>query len=455
MLAGCLSLYGCVGRSGTSIYTTPNAGVPANGAPGTGPDGAAAPLPEEVFDYAWQLIHDHHYDPDFGGVDWLAVREELRPLAAAARSPEELRDVIRRMLGRLDGSHFALLPAGIGPLDGIGVDDAEPGTGDVGLALRLLEHGVVVTRVDAESAAADAGVAPGWLVHAIGSHPVDAWLAGIDTLRDPRAADVARYHAVLAMAAHLAGPPGTEVPVVFEDAAGERIELRLERRPAGVVTRLGNLPPLRAELRHERREYDGASIGVIRFNVWVPALAAEFDRAVDELRDANGIVIDLRGNPGGIAAMVVGIAGHFLDEPLPLGTIVNRDAMLQFTANPRRVNPDGIAVRPYSGPLAILVDPLAASTSEIFAAALQSLGRARIFGERTAGQALPSVMSRLPNGDVLQHAVADFTLADGSRIEGRGVIPDEAVAPARAELLEGRDPALEAAMEWIAAIDDR
>ena len=64
----------------------------------------------DTFDRAWTLIADTHWDPELGGLDWKAVRDELRPRAAAARSDRELREVIEEMLGRLGQSHFALLP---------------------------------------------------------------------------------------------------------------------------------------------------------------------------------------------------------------------------------------------------------------------------------------------------------------------------------------------------------
>jgi carboxyl-terminal processing protease len=181
----------------------------------------------------------------------------------------------------------------------------------------------------------------------------------------------------------------------------------------------------------------------------MPLLLAHFDRAVDAVRDCRGIVLDLRGNPGGAGAMVMGIGGHFLDSAVSLGTLRMRTNELRFVANPRRVSTRGETVRPYAGPLAILVDPLTGSTSEIFAAGLQALGRARVFGEASAGQALPAMATRLPTGDVLLHVIADFVAPDGRRIEGRGVIPDEVVPLRRAELLMGRDAALDAAVGWI------
>ena len=102
-----------------------------------------------------------------------------------------------------------------------------------------------------------------------------------------------------------------------------------------------------------------------------------------------------------------------------------RDAVLEFRANPRRSTTDGRSVEPFRGPLAILVDELTASASECFAGGLQDLGRARIFGTQTMGQALPAATRPLSNGDVLMYAIGDFVTSKGRPLEGQGVVPDE------------------------------
>jgi carboxyl-terminal processing protease len=154
------------------------------------------------------------------------------------------------------------------------------------------------------------------------------------------------------------------------------------------------------------------------------------------------MVIDLRGNLGGLGIMAMGMAGWFVEDPeLRLGTMYMRRQTIKFVINPRRPN--------YRGPLAILVDGLSASTAEIMAGGLQDLKRARIFGMRTAGAALPSTIERLPNGDALQYAIANYVSESGRTLEGAGVMPDEEIVPARAALLAGRDPILQAALQWI------
>jgi carboxyl-terminal processing protease len=182
--------------------------------------------------------------------------------------------------------------------------------------------------------------------------------------------------------------------------------------------------------------------------VWLTPVDGVVAKAVDGHREAAGMILDLRGNPGGLAAMLMGIAGQFVSERVSLGEMRSRDGTLQFFANPRAVSPEGKPVKPFAGRVAILVDGLTGSASECFAGGMQAIGRARLFGERSLGQALPALFDRLPSGDVLVHAYADFLTAKGARVEGTGVIPDVSVPWSRTALLAGHDQALEAATEW-------
>jgi carboxyl-terminal processing protease len=75
--------------------------------------------------------------------------------------------------------------------------------------------------------------------------------------------------------------------------------------------------------------------------------------------------------------------------------------------------------------------------------------RARVFGTKTAGAALPSVIERLPNGDGFQYAIANYISQGGKPLEGIGVIPDEEIRQTRRQLLDGKDAVLDAAVAWI------
>ena len=407
--------------------------------------GTVAQVPQgvETFDAAWRLVRDSHFDRTFNGVDWDAVGAELRPRAAAARNPGDLRAVIRDMLGRLGQSHFALLPASA---DGAS-DAARDVSGTPGFDVRLAGKDLLVTDVDPDGGAAAAGVRTGWKLRSIDGNTTTAVLASLPDTLEPRLVQVEAWR-VAQM--RLRGPAGSRALMSFEDGSGAAVHSLVERRlERGQPVTVGNLPTMYVRVRSQRLETPaGRQAGVIGFNVWMTAVDPLFQKAVDEFRQTDGIVIDLRGNPGGLAAMLMGISGHFIDERKALGVMKTRDNELRFVVNPRRVSAGGERVQPFTGPVAVLVDALSGSASECFAGGMQSLGRVRVFGQRTMGQALPALFDRLPNGDVLIHAYGDFVTTDGTRLEGRGVVPDEPVVLDRGELLAGRDRTLEAALAW-------
>jgi carboxyl-terminal processing protease len=396
----------------------------------------------ETFEAAWTIIRDSHFDPGMNGLDWQAVRTELGPRAASARTDGELRDVIKEMLGRLGLSHFALIPSG-GDTAGAPTDLS----GDPGFEVRLIGTELLVIQVDPQGGAATAGVKLGWRLLSIDAMPVADLLKRVPDTMPERLRQVEIWRL---METRIRGPRGSHAAFMFEDGTRD-VGVSVERRPeSGLPATVGNLPTMFVRVEEEERKTArGATAGVIRFNVWMPAVDALFAKAVDRFRGSDAIVIDLRGNPGGLAAMIMGISGHFLAERKPLGIMKTRENELRFAANPRLVNAAGQRVEPFAGPVAILVDEMTGSASECFAGGLQSLGRARVFGQTSMGQALPAFFDKLPNGDVLIHATGDFVTADGTRLEGRGVIPDQPVQVTRGELLAGKDPTLAAALAWV------
>ena len=415
--------------------------APAQTAPRISPFLAVA-----TFDSAWRIVRNTHFDTTFNGVDWNALQTELRPKAEAARSTEALRDVIRSMLSRLHQSHFDVLP--IEAIDTHG-DSAIADIGDVGLTLRLIDGEMLVEH--ARGSAASAGVRAGWIVRRIGDYVV---ADSVKQFAKSRYARLPGATPELVAASRFRGPVGSDIRADFLDGTGAVVsrDIIREKEP-GEPVKFGNLPLLVTtfESSFVPRTEDRPSLGVVRFNFWMVPIVVHLDRAMDSLRGADGIIIDLRENPGGYAATISGVAGHFLEERLSLGTLRARGSETHLLANPRVVTDDGRRVKPYDGPVAILVGPHSGSASEVFASGMQAIHRARVFGEPSFGGVLPATIDKLPNGDALYHAIADFVAPNGDRVEGRGVLPDERVRPTRAALLGGHDPVFDAAVRWIAA----
>jgi len=411
----------------------------------------------QTFDEVWTTVKETHFDPDLNGVDWDAVRAELRPKAAQAEDDDELREIINDMLGRLGQSHFGMMPRSVLPeLDGSVTTDGNRDTpedlaGGAGFGVRVRDGRVLVFSVAEDGPAAAAGVRPGWILTDLNGDDLDARVERV--LEASHGDRHAMFGLTLGIAQGLIGPVGSTLPLTFVDGEGAEVEVEIERGPRDVVAHeFGtNLPTFYLHFEDEILERDGARVGRIHFTNWFLPMQGEIDRAVDEMRDCEGIVIDLRGNGGGAGGMVMSTAGHFFPERTKLGTQTTRGGTIIYNALPRKLSTDGERVEPFSGPVAILIDELSGSASEIFAGGMQSTGRVRVFGETSAGAVLPATTRSLPNGDGLLYAMGDFVTSTGVLLEGVGVIPDEEVPLTREGLLAERDPVLEAALDWILA----
>jgi carboxyl-terminal processing protease len=391
----------------------------------------------ESFEHIWKTVRDKHWDPKLGGLDWQAVHDELLPRVEAARTMDEAREVERTMLERLHQTHFGIIPSDA--YDPGSSDKNESVQGETGIHLRILSGHAIVWDVDEESAAHEAGVLRGWEIVRIDKTDIPQLIARLENSgTHSRLSELLTSRAI---GNRLDGPAGSEVSVEFSDIAGKQMSRKIYRRAeSGEMTQFGFLPPM--AVRFESRKLQGRE-EYIRFNIFLKPdmIVPRFGEAIRECGHCPGVIIDLRGNPGGIGAMAMGMAGFLISEPdQKLGTMYMRTLPIRFVIFPRP--------EVYTGPVAILVDGFTASTSEIFAGGLQDLKRARIFGERTAGAALPSQIERLPNGDGFQYAMANYISESGLQLEGHGVTPDQVVVLDRKALAEGRDAVVEAAIKW-------
>ncbi|RMG97927.1 MAG: hypothetical protein D6705_07405 [Deltaproteobacteria bacterium] len=410
------------------------------------------PLPAspytDTFEAVWNVVREKHFDPTLGCLDWPALRLEYGRKVAAAKNPAEAYGAIREMLGKLGQSHFALI-----------ADDEGRARGDGHLpfSLRWIEGAAVVTRSpDFDGPATVTGTLPGGRPHVAprredpGAVPPGSEVIAIDgqdvasavkaaEARDGVGTEAFRIRRALDELASCV--PGTPVEVVVRPPLEETTRTYRVRcvAEAGETVSLGHLRNVPTRVEH--RMVPGTKIGVVAFNVWMLPMVPRIEAAVAELRrrGARAMILDLRGNPGGVGAMSVPVARLFLRDGGSLGKLRFRTFEQAFNVMP---NPDA-----FDGPLAILVDEGTGSTSEIFAMGMQALGRAIVVGGGpSAGAALPSLIESLPGGARLQFVVGAYEAPGGGEAEGQGVRPDVPVTERASAFARGEDPVLDAAV---------
>ena len=379
----------------------------------------------ESFEYVWTTIRDKHFDPELGGLDWQAIHGELRPKVQQARTMSEARKVMHDMISRLELTHFNIIPAEVYENMNQPVEKDSYG-GVTGINVRVIDGHALVTRVEEDSPAAEAGVKTGWEIIRIGEDDIVSKLQPIAKEFDGKT--YKEFVLASALKSRLSGRIGDPVVLQFRDGADQTVELNIlliEKK--GKRFQIGHLPPLYVWIDVDLIDQN---IGYIAFNGFFDPINVmpAFNNAMKSFMDTDGLIIDVRGNPGGIGAMAMGMAGGLVAEKNQrLGTLYFRDNELKIIVNPRATT--------YTGPVAILVDGLSTSCSEFFSGGLKDLGRARIFGSRTGGAALPSIIEKLPNGDGFQYAFANYRSEGGEVLEGIGVTPDVEVVPTREALL--------------------
>ena len=388
------------------------------------------------FEVVWQTVNETFPDPAFGGVDWKAMHDRYQPLIGAAKNDEEFFLTLNRMLWELNASHSVVMPNKL--MFNLDRAFAE---GGIGIDVRLIDDEVVITRVKPLSPADQAGLRPGDILRSVDRATIQQIEEEGKVFQMPPyndRADAANRAMNVLICTY--GQPGTQVSIVYQDDRGEH-QVDLVRAPKeGTSVLIEGVPPGFLEVESKRLTNN---IGYVRFNRFDPALLDRLLAAVDEQTDAAGLIIDIRGNDG----------GFFKVRKALLERLV-RERML-FVRQESRRGADEIYLEPAAkayggGPVVVLVDEFSASSSEEFAGGLQAIGRAAIVGKRTLGKVLIADVKQLPNGATFVYPVAVTRLANGTVLEGRGVIPDIEVALDRALLLQSRDSQLEAAIAYLA-----
>ena len=214
------------------------------------------------------------------------------------------------------------------------------------------------------------------------------------------------------------------------------------------VLRQGAEAPLEVELTREiiqvnvvraRREENVAYLRVTKFN---DGTDRQLKQALDDLLatigdDIQGIVLDLRNNPGGLLDQAISVSDAFLEYGEIVSTRGRReDSVQRFNARSGDIA-DGL-------PMVVLINGGSASASEIVAGALQDHGRAIILGTRSFGKASVQTVIPLSDQGAMRLTTARYYTPSGGLIQAKGIVPDIIVVQARIESLDKVDRTREA-----------
>lgn len=164
--------------------------------------------------------------------------------------------------------------------------------------------------------------------------------------------------------------------------------------------------------------------GVVRVRQFQTNVSDEIREAIDRLQSDNGaelsgLVLDLRGNPGGLLSEAIAVSDVFLSE----GTIVSTGGR----ASPENEWEARRGSTRYAGPMVVLMDAGSASASEIVAGALQDLERAEIVGMQSYGKGSVQTIIDLSDGSGLKLTISRYYTPSGRSISGSGITPDRVV----------------------------
>jgi len=210
----------------------------------------------------------------------------------------------------------------------------------------------------------------------------------------------------------LRGKPGTRVTITVQ---------RQNSRLTEDITITRGI--IKIPILHHRMVDEEAEIGHIRAHHFTSTLMQEFDKAMDALQEQGmkALVLDLRGNPGGILQVAVALADRFLDN----GVIVTVRGRKKTESHAYKAKEAGAVT---DLPLVVLIDEGSASASEIVAAALRDNGRCILVGQRTYGKGSVQKLIPLGDGKELKLTTAYYYTPAGKRIEDRkGIEPDVSI----------------------------
>jgi carboxyl-terminal processing protease len=373
-------------------------------------------------------IRKYYYDPKLHGVDWDAQVGKAKEKIAKATSMGEATLEIAAALEALDDSHTFFVP----PHD--------PIPEDYGWQFQMIGARCYVTHVRPKSDAETKGLKPGDEVLTINGFT-------------PTREGMKKMEYVLGL---LLPQRGLRVDLRDHSSKIRQVDVMAKVRQARTITDLDNVTGrdawfLRLEGEDQRRlmrpQYKelGTQLIIMKLPRFLEP-DSDVQAMIGKARGHSGLIVDLRGNPGGIESALQDLLSSVFQSDVKIADRVAREGAPTVMAKSTHHNA-------FTGKLIVLVDSESASAAELFARVIQIEKRGTVLGDRTSGSVMEakhySHRTGLNPVFVFGTSVtyADLVMADGKSLEHVGVTPDETSLPSAADLANDRDPAMARAAE--------
>ena len=385
-----------------------------------------------------EAVRERYYDPTFGGRDVVAHFKTAEQKLDAAESVGRAYAVIAQALVDFGDSHTYFLPPEI------------PATFEYGWQMAIVGDRCLVLGVKPGSDAEAKGLRAGDHILQVETLPptrADLWKMRYSlNLLNPR-----RRVRLMVQT-----PGGAPRPLEIETKVTPRpreVRINMESVMNGITSDFDEMSARRV---NRVARVGGVAIWRLEaFDFPPDQVDREFDPVV---KGATDLIIDLRGNPGGLVKTLEQLTGKLFDRDVKLGDMKGRKSTKPSMAKKRK--------NPFLGRVVVLVDSESGSAAEILARVLQLEQRAIVMGDRTAGSVMVGEMmmsavqlmsasdelSILPYG--FSVTVADIIMKDGQSLERVGVVPDDVLVPTQEDLAAGRDPVLARAATSLGATLD-
>ncbi|HQU86009.1 MAG TPA: S41 family peptidase [Pyrinomonadaceae bacterium] len=427
----------------------------------------------EAFNQVWQTIDRYYFDKTFSGLNWNTIKNEYQPRVLKTTTDAQLHSLLQEMINRLNRSHFAIIPPEVYTTikkakeefkekerkladknknnlpedetdeseedEEFKIEDFLPSRYGLGVDLRLIDDKTVITRVEKDSAGEYAGLKTGYIIEKINDVALEDLFRRI-ALYSTDARNYRKHLPLQIVNWFLNGDDERYVALTVRDEKDQLREFKIKReRMSGETISLGKNFPA----QHFRFETESLNdeVGYIRFNLFALPVIEKFCDSLTKFKDKKAVIVDLRGNLGGVIGTLIGLGGMLTESEIDLGTSIYNVGSERLIAKSKAKN--------YKGKLVFLVDSQTVSAAEVFSAAVQENDRAIVIGERTAGEALPAVSIELATGAYLIYPIANYKTVKGTFLEGKGVEPNITVSLDRKTLLSGKDNQLETALQLI------